>query len=201
MSKRDYYEVLGVGRAATAEEIKKGYRKTALKYHPDKNPDDPAAEGRFKEAAEAYEVLSDSEKRAKYDQYGHEGVQGRGFGGGRHANVEDIFRDFGDIFGSGSPFESFFGGGGRRSARIKGTDLRIQLKLTLEEIAKGTEKKIKVRRMVVDPRVRFGTCETCGGSGEVRKSVQTLLGQMVSSGTCPACGGAGQTYAKQTRRR
>ena len=192
MSKRDYYEVLGVDRNSTNEDIKKGYRKTALKYHPDKNPDNPAAEDRFKEAAEAYEVLSDGEKRTKYDRYGHEGAHARGFGRGRSASVEDIFRDFGDIFGSDSPFESFFGGGERRRSRIKGTDLRIRLKLTLEEIAKGTEKKIKVRRMVVDPRVRFSSCDTCGGRGEVRRTVQTLLGQMVSSGTCPTCGGSGQ---------
>ena len=192
MSKRDYYEVLGVSRSSTAEEIKKGYRKTALKYHPDKNPDDPNAEESFKEAAEAYEVLSDEEKRSRYDRYGHEGAHLGGSGGGRHANMEDILRDFGDIFGGGSPFDSFFGGGGRRSSKIKGTDLRIRLKLTLEEIAKGVEKKIKVRRMIVDPRVRFGPCGTCGGSGEVRKAVQTLLGQMVSSTTCPTCGGMGQ---------
>ena len=192
MSKRDYYEVLGVNRSATAEEVKKGYRKTALKYHPDKNPDDPNAEERFKEAAEAYEVLSDETKRSQYDRYGHEGVHARSSGRGGHSSVEDILRDFGDIFGGSSPFESFFGRTERRSSRVKGTDLRIRLKVILEEIAKGVEKKIKVRRMVVDPRVRFGPCDTCGGSGEVRKAVQTLLGQMVSSSTCPACGGVGQ---------
>ena len=199
MSKRDYYEVLGLERSATAEEIKKGYRKTAIKYHPDKNPNNPQAEENFKEAAEAYEVLSDSDKRNRYDQYGHEGVNARGFGGGQRGNVEDIFREFGDIFGGGSPFESFFGGGGRskQKGRGKGTDLRIRLKLTLKEIALGSEKKIKVRRMQLDPRVRFKNCDICSGSGEIRKTVQTLLGHMISSSTCNACGGTGQRIAQR----
>ena len=198
MSKRDYYKVLGVDQHATADELKKSYRKTALKYHPDKNPNDSVAEEHFKEAAEAYEVLSNKEKRAQYDRFGHEGLGQRGAGGGHRVNVEDIFRNFGDIFGSDSPFDSFFGGGGgggrgqQRASRIRGTDLRIRLKLTLEDIAQGTEKKIKVRRMVVDPRASFDNCTSCGGSGQTRKTIQTLLGQMVSSGTCPACGGMGQ---------
>lgn len=195
MSKRDYYEILGLNRNASPEEIKKGYRKTALKYHPDKNPNNPAAEERFKEAAEAYEVLSDQDKRALYDQYGHEATSRQGYSNRRYTHVEDIFRDFGDIFGSGSPFESFFRGTSTstsRSTRIKGNDLRIRIKLTLKEIATGTEKKIKVQRMVLDPRVRFAACDTCGGTGEVRRTVQTLLGHVVSSGRCPACGGSGQ---------
>ena len=198
MSKRDYYEVLGVSRGATTDEIKKGYRKTALKYHPDKNPNNPEAEERFKEAAEAYEVLSDSEQRARYDQFGHEATQGRGFHRGQGSNVEDIFREFGDIFGNNSPFESFFGSSGRsRQSRAKGSDLRIRIKLSLKEIALGTEKKIKVHRLQLDPRVKFRSCEVCNGSGELRKTVQTLLGHMLSTSSCSACGGSGRRVAEK----
>ena len=143
MAKRDYYEVLGIDKSAAPEEIKKAYRKIAIKYHPDKNPDNPQAEEMFKEAAEAYEVLSNPEKKQRYDQFGHQGVNGGGFGGGG-MNMEDIFSQFGDIFGSGSPFESFFGGGGGRARGRKGSNLRIKLKLNLQEIANGVEKKIKV---------------------------------------------------------
>ena len=193
MSKADYYEILGVSRNATAEDLKKGYRKTALKYHPDRNPDDPQAEDKFKEAAEAYEMLSNTEKRSQYDRFGHEGVNHGGFSGGRRANVDDIFRDFGDIFGGNSPFGSFFGREeSTQGSHIRGTDLRIRLKLTLEEIAHGIDKHIKVKRMVKDPRANFSRCNTCQGSGEVSKYVQTLLGRMVSSGRCPQCGGTGQ---------
>ncbi|HET7179029.1 MAG TPA: DnaJ domain-containing protein, partial [Chryseosolibacter sp.] len=145
-AKRDYYEILGVEKNATAEEIKKAYRKVAIKYHPDKNPGDKEAEEKFKEAAEAYEVLSSAEKKAQYDRYGHARAGG-GYGG--HAmNMEDIFSQFGDIFGGGSPFDSFFGGGSTRTGRRqrKGSNLRIKLKLGLEEIAHGVEKKIKVHR-------------------------------------------------------
>src|SRR5699024_1171708 len=150
MSKRDYYDVLGVSRQAEATEIKKAYRKLAIKYHPDKNPDDKEAEDKFKEAAEAYEILSNPEKRQRYDQFGHAGNSASGFGGGG-MNMDDIFSQFGDIFGGGHPFESFFGGGargggGRRVQR--GTNLRIKVKLTLEEIAKGVEKKVKVNKQV-----------------------------------------------------
>jgi len=144
MSKRDYYDILGLSRSATADEIKKAYRKLAIKYHPDKNPGDKEAEEKFKEAAEAYEILSNQEKRQRYDQFGHAGTSGAGGYGGGGMNMEDIFSQFGDIFGGGSPFESFFGGGGqsrggRRAAW--GSNLRIKVKLTLEEITRGTEKK------------------------------------------------------------
>lgn len=191
MAKRDYYEVLGVDKSAAQEEIKKAYRKIAIKYHPDKNPDNPQAEEMFKEAAEAYEVLSNPEKKQRYDQFGHQGVNGGGFGGGG-MNMEDIFSQFGDIFGSGSPFESFFGGGGARSRGRKGSNLRIKLKLNLQEIANGVEKKIKVNRLIPADGVTFKTCTTCQGSGQVRKVVNTMLGQMVSSSTCPTCNGTGK---------
>ncbi len=202
MSKRDYYEILGVSKSATADEIKKAYRKVAIKFHPDKNPDDPTAEDKFKEAAEAYEVLSNPEKRQRYDRFGHQGVNGGGFGGGM--NMEDIFSQFGDIFGGGgNPFESFFGGGGGRgqARRRKGPNLRIKLKLTLEEVANGVEKKIKVKRHVTckvcdgngaKNGTSLQTCSTCGGSGQVRKVMNTMLGQMVSSSTCPNCRGEGK---------
>lgn len=196
MSKRDYYEVLGVSKSASQDEIKKAYRKIAIKYHPDKNPDNPEAEDKFKEAAEAYEILSNQEKRQQYDRFGHQGVGGRGFSGGG-MNMEDIFSQFGDIFGGGSPFDSFFGGGGRGGRVRKGTNLRIKLKLTLEEVAEGVEKKIKVNRLVTADGVTFKTCTTCNGSGQVRKVVNTMLGQMVSSSTCPACNGSGQIIDKK----
>ncbi len=200
MAKRDYYDVLGVTKSASKDEIKKAYRKMAIKYHPDKNPDDKEAEDKFKEAAEAYEVLSNDEKRQRYDQFGHQGLGGSGGFSGGGMNMEDIFSQFGDIFGSGggSPFDSFFGGGrsgGRRTR--KGTNLRIKLKLTLREIAEGVEKKIKVNRLVVDPDTTFKNCSTCNGTGQVRKVMNTMLGQMVSTTTCPACGGAGQTVDKR----
>ncbi len=190
MAKRDYYEILGVDKSAGQDEIKKAYRKVAIKYHPDKNPGDAEAEEKFKEAAEAYEVLSDSEKRQRYDHFGHQGVNGGGFSGGG-MNMEDIFSQFGDIFGGGNPFESFFGGGGRSRQR-RGSNLRIKLKLTLEEIAEGVEKKIKVNRLVKADGVTFKTCPTCHGTGQVRKAVNTMLGQMVSTSTCPTCHGSGQ---------
>ncbi|UXX80263.1 molecular chaperone DnaJ [Reichenbachiella carrageenanivorans] len=201
MAKRDYYEVLGVSKSATADEIKKAYRKLAIKYHPDKNPDDKQAEENFKEAAEAYEVLSDAQKKQRYDQFGHAGMGGAsgggGFGGGG-MSMDDIFSQFGDIFGGGggggSPFDSFFGGGGGGRGRVrKGTNLRIKLKLTLEDVAHGVEKKIKVNRLVVADGVTFKTCQSCQGSGQVKKVVNTMLGQMVSASTCPTCNGAGQS--------
>ena len=193
MAKRDYYEILGVDKSASKDELKKAYRKIAIKFHPDKNPDDKDAEEKFKEAAEAYEVLSDDEKRQRYDRFGHQGVGGAGGGfGGGSMNMEDIFSQFGDIFGGGSPFDSFFGGGrsGRRTR--KGTNLRIKLKLTLEEVAEGVEKKIKVNRLIVDPDTKFQTCPSCNGTGQVRKVMNTMLGQMMSTSTCPTCGGSGQ---------
>src|SRR5210317_1104641 len=168
MSKRDYYDILGVNKGASADEIKKAYRKMAIKFHPDKNPDDKGAEEKFKEAAEAYEVLSDENKKARYDQYGHaafDGPQGGGGFGGGGMNMEDIFSQFGDIFGGGfgGGFGGF-GGGGQRQARVKGTNMRIRVKLTLEEIAKGIEKKVKVRRKVQAEGVKYKTCSTCNGS-------------------------------------
>jgi molecular chaperone DnaJ len=201
MTKRDFYEILGVSKTATAEEIKKAYRKTAIQFHPDKNPGNKEAEEKFKEAAEAYEVLSDETKRAQYDRFGHNRPGSGGGGYSSHEmNMEDIFSQFGDIFGGGgggSPFDSFFGGGGGRSRQRKGSNLRIKLKLTLEEIANGVEKKIKVNRLTRAEGVTFKNCATCQGTGQVRKVVNTMLGQMVSSSNCPTCSGAGQTIDKR----
>jgi len=191
MAKRDYYEILGVSKSASADEIKKAYRKLAIQFHPDKNPDNPEAEDKFKEAAEAYEVLSNAEKKQRYDQFGHQGLGGGGYGGGG-MNMDDIFSQFGDIFGGGG-FGSFFGGGGGGGRRTKkGTNLRLKLKLTLSEIANGVEKKIKVKRHVVADGVSFKSCSTCQGSGQIKKVVNTMLGQMVSASTCAVCGGSGQ---------
>jgi len=195
MAKRDYYEILGITKGASPEEIKKAYRKMAITYHPDKNPDNPEAEEKFKEAAEAYEVLSNAEKKQRYDQFGHQGVNGGGFSGGG-MNMEDIFSQFGDIFG-GSGFESFFGGGGGSRRTKKGTNLRVKLKLTLKELANGIEKKIKVKRHMIADGVTFKTCTTCQGSGQVKKVVNTMLGQMVSASICPACSGSGQIVDKK----
>jgi molecular chaperone DnaJ len=196
MAKRDYYEILGVSKNASPEEIKKSYRKLAIQYHPDKNPDNPEAEDKFKEAAEAYEVLSNPEKRQRYDQFGHQGLGGNGGYSGGGMNMEDIFSQFGDIFGGGG-FESFFGGGrgGRRTK--KGTNLRVKLKLNLKEIANGVEKKIKVKRHIIADGVTFKTCPSCHGSGQIKKVVNTMLGQMVSASTCPTCGGNGQIVDKK----
>lgn len=194
MAKRDYYEVLGLSKGASAEEIKKAYRQHAIKFHPDKNPGNAEAEDKFKEGAEAYEVLSDPQKKARYDQFGHEGLGGGGYGGGGFQNMDDIFSRFGDIFGDDSPFGSFFGGGGGRGGRVrKGSNLRIKLKLTLKEVAEGVEKKIKVNRMVSAPGVTFKSCPTCGGSGQVSRIMNTPLGRMQTASTCPTCQGAGQS--------
>jgi molecular chaperone DnaJ len=198
-TKRDYYEILGVSKTATAEEIKKAYRKVAIQFHPDKNPGNKEAEEKFKEAAEAYEILSDPEKKAQYDRFGHSRPGGGGFSG-HNMNMEDIFSQFGDIFGGGSPFDSFFGGGGNtRGGRRqrKGSNLRIKLKLSLEEIANGVEKKIKVNRLVQAEGVTFKTCVACQGTGQIRKVVNTMLGQMVSATTCSACDGSGQIVDKR----
>lgn len=196
MAKRDYYEILGVAKGASAEEIKKAYRKLAIQYHPDKNPNNPEAEDKFKEAAEAYEVLSNAEKRQRYDQFGHQGLGGNGGYSGGGMNMEDIFSQFGDIFG-GSGFESFFGGsrGGRRTK--KGTNLRVKLKLNLKEIANGVEKKIKVKRQVLADGVTFKSCGTCQGSGQIKKVVNTMLGQMVTASPCHVCGGNGQIVERK----
>jgi molecular chaperone DnaJ len=199
MTKRDFYEILGISKTASAEEIKKAYRAKAIQYHPDKNPGDKASEEKFKEAAEAYEVLSDADKRAQYDRFGH-AKQGGGRGyQGHEMNMDDIFSQFGDIFGGGggSPFDSFFGGGGGRSRQRKGSNLRIKLKLTLDEIANGVEKKIKVNRLIRAEGVTFKTCTTCGGQGQIKKVVNTMLGQMVSATTCHTCNGAGQMIDKR----
>ena len=208
MAKRDYYEILGVDKNADEGTIKKAYRKIAMKYHPDRNEGDKAAEEKFKEAAEAYEVLSDADKRARYDRFGHAGVDGQsgGFSGGG-MTMEDIFSQFGDIFGdSGSPFDSFFGGrGGSQRSRVnKGSNLRIKVKLTLEEMANGVTKKIKVKKQVAcdtcqgtgaKDRNAIQTCGSCHGSGYVRQIKNTFLGQMQTTTTCPTCGGSGQSIA------
>ena len=192
---RDYYEVLSVSRDATADTIKKAYRKLALKYHPDKNPNDKEAEREFKEAAEAYSILSDRQKRSQYDQFGHAGVGmgggAGGFGGGVHMNMDDIFSQFGDIFG-GSPFESFFGGNSSGRSQRKGTDIQIKLPLTLEDISAGIEKKVKIKRSVLAADVTFKDCHTCKGAGQVSQVTQTILGHMRSTSACPACQGTGK---------
>jgi molecular chaperone DnaJ len=194
MSKRDYYEVLGVSKGASESEIKKAYRKLALKYHPDKNPDNKEAEEKFKEAAEAYEILSDPNKKARYDQFGHAGARG-GFGGGGGMNMDDIFSQFGDIFGGG--FGGFSGGGGGRARQRRGSNLRVRLKLTLEEIANGVTKKIKVNKLVKADGVEFATCSACNGTGQISRVTQTILGAMSTTQTCSACGGTGKRITKK----
>lgn len=201
MAKRDFYEILEVAKNASAEEIKKAYRKMAIKYHPDKNQGDASAEEKFKEAAEAYEVLSNDQKRAAYDRYGHEGLKGQQSSGGAQGfNMEDIFSQFGDVFG-GSGFESFFGGSSQGRGRKRGENLRIKLKLNLEEIAHGTEKKIKVKRYNTcrdcsGNGSKNGTsvenCGHCNGTGQVRKIANSMFGQVVTSSTCPVCQGEGK---------
>jgi len=203
MSKRDYYEVLGLSKGASEGEIKKAYRKMAIKFHPDKNPDDASAEAKFKEAAEAYDVLSDANKKARYDQYGHAGMgQGGGFGGGG-MNMDDIFSNFGDIFGSafggGGGFGGFGGGGRRSSRRVKGSNLRIKVKLTLAEIANGVQKKIKVFKLVNVDGVEYGTCSTCNGTGQITRVSNTILGQMQTSSTCNVCHGTGQRVTSRPK--
>ena len=200
MEKRDYYEVLGVSRNADAAEIKKAYRKLALKYHPDKNPGDKEAEEKFKEAAEAYDVLSNDEKRRRYDQFGHSGMGGAGGFGGGGMSMDDIFSHFGDIF-SGFGF-SGFGGGGRTARRVnRGTNLRVKVKLNLQEIASGVEKKIKVKKYVACQHCNgtgakngnsYSTCSTCRGTGQVTRVQNTILGAMQTTSTCPTCGGEGR---------
>ena len=211
MSKRDYYEVLGVTKSASTEEIKKAYRKVAMQYHPDRNPGDKAAEEKFKEAASAYEVLSDGDKKAKYDRFGHAAFGpgsaggGGGFGGGMDMN--DIFSQFGDVFGE-DVFGSFFGGGGgsrsraSRSRGQRGSNLRIKLKMNFEEIANGAHKQVKVKKHVLcttcggngaKDKNSVQTCGTCNGSGQVKRVTNTFLGQMQTVNTCPTCNGEGNT--------
>lgn len=220
MAKRDYYEILEVSKGSTAEEIKKAYRKVALKFHPDRNQGDKAAEEKFKEAAEAYEVLSDPQKRAQYDQFGHAASQG-GYGGGGYGqgNMEDIFRNFGDIFGGGGggggfdPFESFFGGGGGRqqggggrTRGKRGTNLRIKVKLTLQDVVHGVNKTLKLKKQVTchtcsgsgaKDASSVSKCSVCGGTGVMRKVTNTILGQMQTTTTCYQCNGSGQQITKK----
>jgi molecular chaperone DnaJ len=209
MEKRDYYEVLGVEKTATADEIKKAYRKKAIQYHPDKNPGDKEAEEKFKEAAEAYEVLSNPDKRARYDQFGHAGMGGAAgnggpFGGGFSGsmNMDDIFSMFGDIFGGHSGFSGFSGGGGQaQQRRYRGSDLRVKAKLTLKEVSEGVEKKFKLKKYVqcscchgtgAEGDGGTETCKTCHGTGSVIRTQQTILGAMQTRTTCPDCGGEGK---------
>ena len=196
MAKRDYYEILGISKSASASEIKKAYRKKAIEYHPDKNPNDKTAEAKFKEAAEAYEVLSNPDKKARYDQFGHQAFDGAGGFGGGGMNMEDIFSQFGDIFGGafgGGGFSGFGGGFGGGQRMVKGSNLRIRVKLSLEDIANGVEKKVKVRRKVQAKGTTYSTCSSCQGSGQVTRITNTILGRMQTASTCPTCGGAGQT--------
>lgn len=194
--KQDYYEILGISKSATTAEIKKAYRKKAIEFHPDKNPGDSKAEEMFKKAAEAYEILSNEDKRARYDRFGHQAFENGGFGGGGGMNMDDIFSQFGDIFGGafggGGGFSGFggFGGGGQR--RMKGSNLRIRVALTLEEIANGVEKKIKVKRKIQDKNTTYKTCPTCQGSGQVTRITNTILGRMQTASPCTSCGGSGQ---------
>jgi len=210
MSKRDYYEILGVAKGAEAAEIKKAYRKVAMKYHPDRNPDDKEAETKFKEAAEAYDVLSDATKKTQYDRFGHAGMKGTaggggGFGGGG-MNMEDIFSHFGDIFGNqggggGDGFGSFFGGAQQSQGRgRRGSNLRVKMKLSYEDVVKGVHKTIKVKKYVsckscdgngAKDKNSIQTCSTCGGNGQVKRVSNTFLGQMQTVTTCPTCNGDG----------
>ncbi|PIE49586.1 MAG: molecular chaperone DnaJ [Flavobacteriales bacterium] len=192
MAKEDYYKILDIDRNATAVEIKKAYRKIAFKYHPDKNPGDKHAEEKFKQAAEAYDVLRNPDKKAKYDRFGHAAFEGAGGYGGGGMNMEDIFSQFGDIFGGafGGGFSGF--GGGHGVVRVKGSNLRIRVKLTLEEIVNGVEKKVKVKRMVQAKGVTYKTCSTCNGQGQITKITNTILGRMQTATKCPSCHGAGE---------
>lgn len=209
MSKRDYYEILGVSKNASADEIKKAYRKTAMQFHPDRNPGDKAAEEKFKEAAEAYEVLSDNDKRAKYDRFGHQAFQGAAGGGFHNTNMEDIFSHFGDIFGDGM-FGSFFGGNsqarGSRGTGARGSNLRIKLKLNFAEIANGVNKQIKVKKHIVcnqcsgsgaKDKNSIQTCKTCNGNGQVKQVRNTFLGAMQTVTTCPTCNGNGSSITNK----
>ena len=208
MAKRDYYEVLGVSKSATAEEIKKAYRKKAIQYHPDKNPGDKESEEMFKEAAEAYEVLSSPEKKQRYDQFGHAGMGNQGGFSGHNMSMDDIFSMFGDIFGGGGSFGGFGGfGGNARSQRVnRGSNLRIKVTLNLNEIAAGAEKKLKVRKYVTCDSCHGSgakgssghtTCSTCKGSGQVTRVSNTFLGQMQTISTCPTCGGDGKIISQK----
>ena len=215
MTKRDYYEILEVSKSATAEEIKKAYRKKAIQFHPDKNPGDKEAEEKFKEAAEAYEVLSNPEKKQRYDQFGHAGMgNSGGFGGGQNMSMDDIFSMFGDVFGDAfggfggfGGFSGFGGSRGGRSRRVnRGSDLRVKVRLSLKEIANGVEKKIKVKKYIACTHCNgtgakdgssYSTCNTCRGSGHVTRIANTMLGQMQTTSTCPTCQGEGQSITNK----
>jgi molecular chaperone DnaJ len=210
MAKRDYYEVLGVGQSATEDEIKKAYRKKAMQYHPDRNPNDPSAEEKFKEAAEAYEVLSDTTKRERYNRFGHAGVDGAAGGGAGFHDINDIFSRFSDIFADGG-FDSFFGnqrGGGRRRRGQRGGDLRLKLRLTLEEISTGVEKKLKLKRYETckvcegsgaEGPDGYRTCPTCNGSGELRQQVGGGFFSQIVVQVCPTCHGEGRIVSSPCR--
>lgn len=209
MAKRDYYEILGISKGASKDEIKKAYRKMAIQFHPDKNPGDQGAEEKFKEAAEAYEVLSDDQKRSRYDQFGHSGMGNGGGFSGHGMSMDDIFSSFGDIFGDAFGGFGFGGGGNRRGGgrRVnKGSNLRVKVKLNLQEIANGVEKKLKVKKYVEckscsGSGARNGsdhsTCSTCHGSGQVTRVTNTFLGQMQTASVCPSCGGDGKTITNK----
>lgn len=214
MAKRDYYEVLGVSKDASEDEIKKAYRTQAIKYHPDRNPGNKEAEEKFKEAAEAYDVLRDPEKRQRYDQFGPEGVNGAsgfgGFGGGASMNMDDIFSMFGDIFGGHGGFGGFsgFGGGGNRQAQFRGSDLRIKVKLNLQEISTGITKKFKLKKDVCCSHCHGtgsedggtgDTCPTCHGSGVITHTTQSIFGMMQTQGVCPTCGGEGKVIKNKCK--
>ena len=197
MSKKDYYETLNLSKSASESEIKKAYRKLAIKYHPDKNPGNKEAEQSFKEAAEAYEILSNSQKKQQYDQFGHAAFSGgQGFGGGGGGmSMDDIFEHFGDVFGSSFGGGGFGRGGGRRVR--KGSNLRVKLKLSLEDIVNGVQKKIKVQKLVAASGVEFTNCSSCRGSGQVTRVTNTILGAMQTASTCPNCKGSGQMISKR----
>ena len=207
MSKRDYYEVLGVQRNASADEIKKAYRKLAIKYHPDKNPGNKEAEESFKEAAEAYEVLSNSDKKVKYDRFGHSAGAGSSAGGGM--NMDDIFSHFGDIFGGAFGGGGGFGGQQGRGRRVnRGSNIRVKVKVNLNEIAYGCEKKIKVNKQIhcnncsgqgAQNTSDFSTCSTCRGTGQVTRITNTILGQMQTSSVCPTCEGEGKIITNKCK--
>jgi molecular chaperone DnaJ len=214
MTKRDYYEVLGVSRDATKDEIKKAYRKLAMQFHPDRNPDDKSAEEKFKEAAEAYEILSHDDKRNNYDRFGHEGVRGSTYGSAGFSSVNDIFSHFSDIFGGSSIFDEFFGGSQRgrsrrRGSGIPGSDMRVNLKLTLEEIATGSSKKIKIKKLVkcdecngtgAQAGTSLKTCPVCNGTGEIKTVSRSVFGQFVNITACHNCNGEGQVVDAPCRK-
>jgi molecular chaperone DnaJ len=214
MVKRDYYEVLGVNRNATKDEIKKAYRKLAMQFHPDRNPANKESEEKFKEAAEAYEILSHDDKRNNYDRFGHEGVRGNGFGSNGFSSVNDIFSHFSDIFGGSSIFDEFFGGSQRGRSRRRGSgtpgsDMRVTLKLTLEEIATGTSKKIKIKKQVkcnecngtgAQAGTSLKTCPVCNGAGEIKTVSRSVFGQFVNITACHNCNGEGQVIGSPCRK-